>query len=534
MSNMANSLRSKASSIENLADLEESQRINLTQTLADILTLEMHDAEVLINDYPKDALDLYVAFAETVQEHGEHAREWRQNTMTLLPLQYWKPLAAESGPFLVSENPYTSLKYLSHREFRDTKAQQQFNNRKALHKALSELLRVNVYEKYAPLLSWDAEDLIDAGGVARYPHLKDITLWQLTHAVEDMFNREYYFFEHEYRTRHRSPDTEATPSKTIRNLAKDAAERVHLQLASWTITSLFSWAPYDMGEYVVGEPLPEEAGAQQQGHLILRVMCNMAANRVLLERARFDGLSAIGAEANQALLQALNRNGIFEAPHFDDYDYDEDGIRKLFDAWFGPDGLVATDETYPCSLTRQDLEVVIAQARHIRQQYLDTRGHYAGGQHATVYSIFLFALAVAACHFKKIKLPDEFSPCRTKPVIPARNLGRRRMELVGPEAIELLKAMYGQLFYGNKGYQLNAEGTRQYADDYRWRHAYLQNLLFNMFKRLSPSQLLHFDGVMMKLVLANEKGLGALDREATANAHRLIRFRLALQNFYQA
>ncbi|MYN37988.1 hypothetical protein GTP55_01225 [Duganella sp. FT109W] len=534
MSNMSNTLRNTASSIEKLADMEESQRINLTQTLADILTLELHDADVLISDYPEDALDLYVAFAETVQAYGEHAREWRQNTMTLLPFQYWKPLEAESGPYLVSENPYTSLKYLSHREFSDTKAQQQLNNRKALHTALSELLRVNVHAKYAPLLSWDADELVDVSGVARYPHLKDIVLWQLTHAVEDMFNHEYRLLEDEYRTRHGSPDTDATPSSAIRKLAKDAVERVHLHLASWTITGLFSWAPFDMGEYVVGEPLPEVADTGQRGHLILRVMCNMAANRVLLERARLDGLGAIGAEANQALLQALNRNGIFQAPHYNDYDYDEDGIRKLLDAWFGPDGIVAKDKTYPCSLRGQDLEVVLAQARHIRHQYTHTRGHYAGGQHATEYSSFLFALAVAACHFGKIKLPDEFSLGRTKPVIPARNLGERRMDLVGPEAIELLKAMYGQLFYGNSGYQLSAEGTRRYADDYRWRHAYLQDLLFNMFKRLSPSQLLYFDGVMMKLARRNEKGLGSLDREATANAHRLVRFGLALQHFYQA
>ena len=531
---MANSIRNKASSMENLADMEESQRINLTQTLADILTLELQHADVLINHYPEDALDLYVAFAETVQAHGEHAREWRQSTMTLLPFQYWQPLAAESGPYLVNDNPYTSLKYLSHREFTDAKAQQQLNNRKALHTALSECLRVNVHAKYASLLSWDAEDLVDANGVTRYPHLKDISVWQLVHAVEAMFDHEYRLLEQHYRRQQGSPDTEATPSRDIRELAKDAAARVHLQLASWTITELFSWAPFDKVEYVLGEPLLEEADIGQRGHLILRVICNMAANRVLLERGRLNGLSAVAAEANQALLQALNRNGIFKAPHSSDYKYDEEGIRKLLDAWFGLDGVVAKDEAYPCILRGQDLEVVLAQAQNIRHQYMHTRGHHAHGQHATEYSAFLFALAVAACHFGKIKLPDEFSPGRAKPVIPARNLGERRMELVGPEAIELLKAMYGQLFYGNSGQKLSAEGARQYADDYRWRHAYLQDLLFNMFKRLSPSQLLSFDGVMMKLARTNEKGLDALDGEATADAHRLVRFGLALQHFYQA
>jgi hypothetical protein len=423
MSNMANSLRNTASSIERLEDMEESQRINLAQTLADILTLEMRDADALISAYPEDALALYVAFSETVQEHGEHAREWRQNTMTLLPLQYWQPLAAETGPYLVTENPYISLKYLSHRAFNDPKAQQQLNNRKALHKALSELLLGKVHEKYAPLLSWDDDDLVDADGEARYPHLKDISLWQLTYAVEDMFNREYGLLEHQYRVEHDTQETEATPSQAIEKLAEDAAGQVHLHLAAWNITGLFSWEPFDMGAYVVGEPRPEEADDGQKGHLILRVMSNMAANRVLLERARLDGLAAIGMQANQALLQALNRRGIFEAPSLSGYDYDDEGIRKLLDAWFGPDGALAKDGTYQFCLKGQDLEVVLAQARHIRHQYIHTRGHYSGGQHATEYSAFLFTLAVVACYFGKIRLPDEFSPGRTRPVIPARNLG---------------------------------------------------------------------------------------------------------------
>ena len=43
------------------------------------------------------------------------------------------------------------------------------------------------------------------------------------------------------------------------------------------------------------------------------------------------GLGAIGAEAIQPFLQALSRKGIFDAPHFNDYDYDydEEGIHDL-------------------------------------------------------------------------------------------------------------------------------------------------------------------------------------------------------------
>lgn len=75
--------RNKASLFESMADMENSQRTNLAATLADILTVDLAEANDLIDQYPEDALSLYTAFAETVQEHGDHAREWRQHTMAL-------------------------------------------------------------------------------------------------------------------------------------------------------------------------------------------------------------------------------------------------------------------------------------------------------------------------------------------------------------------------------------------------------------------------------------------------------------------
>lgn len=532
-SNVIHSIRETASSINSLDEMAESQRHNLAKTLADNLTLEVSEADALIEKYPDDALALYVTFAEKIHKYGEHAREWRHNTMALLPLRYWSRANGENGPSMVSDNPYSSLKYLSHREIDSAKAFQQLTNRHALHEALKESLEQNVQEKYAPLLTWDEKAPENSENKERYPYLKDMALWQLLQVIEEMFDMECALQEKLLRSRLQLHDKDATPAESIGKLSRSAAMSVQGYLAQWNITDFLFWNASDMGVRVLGEVPVEEADIGQRGHLILRVLCNLAANRILLERSRIQGLATIGAKANQELLGALNRNGLFEAPNPETYAYDDEGIRKLLLDWFGPQSALAEDHLLGMSLKGQDLDVVLAQAKNIQNQYIHTRGYLSTEQYRSGYDNFLFALAVMACYFGGIKLPDEFFPGKLKPAFPARNLGVRRIELVGPEAIELLKAMYGQLLYGNPGSQLKAAGIQSYVDNFRLRHAYLQELLFNMFKRLSPSQLLHFDKVMMRIVHKNEKGLEDEDRKATFKADRLTRFKLALKYFYQ-
>ena len=525
--------RNMASMFESMADMENSQRANLATTLADILTVDLSEANDLISKYPEDALGLYTAFAETVQEHGDHAREWRQHTMALLPRDYWVPADNQDGPHLVADSPYASLKYLSQREMDHVKALAQLSNRRALHTAITEPLVQKVYAKYEPLLLWEEKTPGSFDGEERYPHLKDMALWQLLELVERFFSIEYAREEQKLRERLQVPETEATPVAHIEELARSAAELVDLLLAGWNIKSMFSWDPYDIGTFVVGAEPEEVADIGQRGHLILRALCNLGANRVLLERSRIHHLSGIGAKMNQDLLEALNRNGVYSAPDPEVYCYDEEGIRRLLLQWFGPGGVLEHDAILPVCLQGQDLEVVLAQAKQIQYQYSRSRGFLATEEHLSLYSCFLFAVALTACFGAKIKLPDEFTQGKEKPVIPARNLGERRMELVRPEALELLKAMYGQLLYGNPGTELHASGIQDYACHYRMRHAHLQQLLFNTFKRLSPSQLLEFDRIMMRLVQKNESGLQDLDRKATSAADRMTRFELALQYFYQ-
>lgn len=525
--------RNKASLFESMADMENSQRTNLAATLADILTVDLAEADDLIDQYPEDALGLYTAFAETVQEHGDHAREWRQHTMALLPHSYWVPAADQDGPHLVADSPYASLKYLSQREVDHVKALAQLSNRRALHTAITELLVQKVHAKYAPLLSWEEKTPGSFKGEERYPHLKDMALWELLELVERFFSIEYAREEQKLRARLQVPETEATPVAHIAVLARSAAELVDLLLAGWNIKSMFSWTPYDIGTFVVGAEPEEVADIGQRGHLILRVLCNLGANRVLLERSRIHHLSGIGAKMNQDLLEALNRNGVHSAPDPEVYRYDEEGIRSLLLQWFGPGGVLEHDAILPVCLQGQDLEVVLAQAKQIQYQYSRSRGFLAPEEHLSLHSCFLFAVALTACFAAKIKLPDEFTQGKEKPVIPARNLGERRMELVRPEALELLKAMYGQLLYGNPGTELLASGVQDYARHYKMRHAHLQQLLFNMFKCLSPSQLLEFDRIMMRLVQKNESGLDDRDRKVTSAADRMTRFELALRYFYQ-
>ncbi|MFC7631497.1 hypothetical protein ACFQVB_27660 [Paraburkholderia humisilvae] len=533
-SRVIRSPRQSAERIESLDELADSQRNDFVQTLADILTMEAWQADGLIAEYPEDSVDIRNAFVLDIAEHGEHTREWRSNTMALLPLQYWVPTDAQGCPHFVDDNPYASLKYLSHRETQNKKALQSLTNRRALHRALTERLPEAARARYAPLLDWDQER--PARGTTQqavcYPYLTDMRLSHLLYAVELMFDWEYGIAELTRRPAGLRPD-QPTPPSLVRGLAETAASRVQAHMAMWNITDLVGWTQWDMGVEVAGELHTEPGDIGQRGHLVLWVLCSLTANRELLERSRLRALADIGAQANCTLLEALNRNGIEMAPEPGDYAYDLPGIRAILLKWFGPGGVLAGDPVLPLPLKGQDLEVVLAQAENIQDQYIHSRGHLSPDQYRSDYDRFLFALAVTACHVAKIKLPDEFLAGKQKPVIPARNLGERRMELVSPEALELMKAMYGQLLYGNEGTRLDASGVQQYAENFRLRHAHLQELLFNMFKRLSPSQLLHFDGVMMRMTNMNESGLEQENREATSRADRRTRFQLALAFYYQ-
>ncbi|HDR9072874.1 TPA: hypothetical protein QDA97_001593 [Burkholderia vietnamiensis] len=533
-SRIVRSTSQHAERIESLDEMAASQRNKLVQTLADILTMEASQADALIAEYPDDSVDLRNAFVLDITEHGEHTREWRSSTMTLLPLQYWIPADGPGNPHFVDDNPYASLKYLSHRETKNKKALQSLTNRRALHRALTESLSEEVRARYAPLLDWDERGPAceTAQPAVSYPYLTDMRLSHLLHAVEVMFDWEYGIEEQKRRPAGLLPE-QPTPPLLISGLAETAASRAQALMAMWNITDLVEWTRWDMGVEVVGEPRAELGDIGQRGHLVLWVLCNLAANRELLERSRLQALADLGAQANCMLLEALNRNGIEMAPEPDEYSYDRPGIRAILLKWFGPGGVLAGDPMLPSPLKGQDLEVVLAQAENIQDQYIRSRGQLSADQYRSDYDRFLFALAVTACHLAKIKLPDEFLAGKQKPAIPARNLGERRMELVGPEALELMKAMYGQLLYGNEGTRLGVSDVQRYADNFRLRHAHLQQLLFNMFKRLSPSQLLHFDGIMMRIVNRNESGLEEENREATSRVDRRTRFRLALAFFYQ-
>lgn len=531
-SNFIKLSRNKASFLNSMEDMENSQRVNLAVTLADILTVDLVEANELIEQYPEDALGLYTAFSETVQEHGSHAREWRKHTLALLPSKYWTIAGDADGPHLVKISPFASLRYLSQRKQNRVKAVAHLSNRRALYTAITETLGTKVYEKYAPLLSWEDKTPGSFAGENRYPHLEDMALWQLIEILGRFFDLEYADAEVKLRARLKIPETESTPFMHIPKLAGSAARNVELILVSWNIKNIFSWDMYDIGTFEVGTEPAKVADIGQRDHLILRVLCHIAANRLLLERSRIHYLSELGAKLNEDLLNALNRNGVDAAPDPEAYCYDEDGIRRLLLEWFGPEGLLKHDKLLSVCLSGQDLDVVLAQARQVQDQYARSRGYLSAEGHLSRYSCFLFALALTACFAKKIKLPDEFVQGKSIPVIPARNLGKRRMELLGPDALELLKAMYGQLHYGNNNTALIASRIQDYARYYVMRHAHLQQLLFNTFKRLSPSQLLELDRRMMSLVHKNESGLNDLDRASTSTADRMTRFELAVQRLY--
>lgn len=462
-------------------------RDSLAPTMADMLTVSLQESKALINSVTLyEASKLLGAFSTSVVDYGKSARKWRAHTLSRLPIDCWK---CADGFFYVEPLKEASLKYMSATapEDADASAWNQLENRRALHKALVEVLPADMRQTYAEMLEWTQ---IEPQSQTQ-PVLEDMALARTVYALDHLFYREYAACEDELRRQENFPERDSIPFEWMGWLADKAVQKVNAHLFIWGALPL-PWLDKDLPEDdPVDVPTPCQPPHKPEGELTLELLCNVVGNRALLESARIGDLAEAAARVSVDLLSALNRQQVVNIPELRSCDDLRDTLKQCF----GDQGVLAHEPGFEMPLKGDNLEVVLYHTFEVQQHYVKTRGSIAPDSHRNPENSFMFALAMVACFYGRISLDKEFSGSTypTYAVFPAQNKQQGlayRFKPLAPHARELIKSIYGQIFFANTGWEIRAEAITTYAEGLALKRSCLQELTFNTFKRTAPHLLL--------------------------------------------
>lgn len=468
----------------------------LTTLIADILTITQDEAKKWIAKYEKDAETIYNILVARQGVEDLLSRKWRQTVIALLPLDCWVPIdpsAPEHSPYLV-EGAKTPPATLWHsrvaevmNDFEKTKQENKTNtarqaeaDRKVIMEELTAALSEEQRKQFSLLVSWYGDGSLESSRqafaqdvLAIHSGRQDINLWVLMDIFEECISIFRQPIEKGFRKSLKSADDEPTNPRLIGAMEALATQEGY-QLISETLKEVG-------GEFPNTENKP--------GHLLLTVLCNLAANRLLLERYRLLELGKIGAELNVSLLKTLAQCDIHKAPLLGNESF-ENGLREVLTQIFGPE--TKWSKTIGCKkgLKGVELDNVIYLGEKTFNEYFRTRGR-ASAQHSGSLEKFLSVLALAACWYKRENsLPNINNPSsRALSTFPVNSTAGKNWEPTA-EHMELYKIMFGQLLYGNTGFEINPDSVAIYSKSFRERHACMQDFLFHNFKKNPPHILL--------------------------------------------
>jgi len=428
--------------------------------LASILTATDDEVLEAIEALPSQVADIADAM-EIVTLNGKASREWLGQTMASLPVEY----CTRDGDLLsVTPSRSASLRYLIQDLMQVSEAEDTatIENRKLLINTLKSKLPPEP-SRFTSMFAWSK-------GPGGYPILEDVALTHSIEKVEQAFYLTYAIIEQKERGRLGLGNALSTPTpiELIATIAKSASLEVYERLER--LVAGFS-----------NEDILES-------HLIAQVLCNVAANRVLLESARIGALAAEAAEVNTRLIGGLNSIGTLEIPQIESDEQIKHGLTLLF----GAKGAFANVKGMSRRLLGADLETTVRAAHVIQDQYLHTRGalfrHTLPDGRLTPNDTFLFALALAGLFQTKTYVPSEFPNEDNYASFPGRGTAGRS-GFLKPHAMELVKSMYGQMVFANTGWELRSDRIIAYAKAMDHKRSHLQMLLFKVFKRWTAGKI---------------------------------------------
>lgn len=446
----------------------------LLNKLPSIVTCGEDDIRVLLEGAPQLFIPVAEAFERVTRDNSvaptdslkPGSREWLHHTMASLPLR--NVYIYKCGALSIKPTPDASLRYLLMHYMPDHKA---ITDKGVLNR---ELLCLSLYDQlsnmgkkyYGPIAEWRTDLWLSED----YSLQGDVAIAKYIHLVEALFFNSYAALETDVRKELGLSTGQPTPIKYIERLAKGAQSVVLERL----------------NRYIA--PVPSDAGTPDDG--IVMTLVHVAANRVLLESACRDDLTRRATPANVLLLGALNASGIDEVPVLET----DAEVKTCLQDWFGQGGQVCMKAGWK-AMSEEDIEVTLKHASQAQAMYRRTRGVMLVKREPDAFNTLgdklCFSLPLVACYYGKVTVRNELvgQTHSDYPVFSKRDQQRRENPL-SPNALEMVMTMFGQIAMSNSGWSLQATEVDNYAHATSLRRGHLQNLIFDVFKRWTPPQLL--------------------------------------------
>lgn len=451
----------------------------LKDKLSAILTTREHSVVTLATSAPREC----TVIARVLRNFARKirgGRQWLAASMASLPEGNW----VDNGPYMsVKDVDGASLKYCAPgQDALDAAAgTAQFRVREALCRSLADLVEGDDSKRLKAMVAWGPLRFADR---ERHPVLLDVAIADSIGVLEIWFYRAYANEERAWRSRFCHDEGVPTPPAVICDLADATQNRLI-------------------------EPLLKAAqAASGVDSLSIRLLSNIAANRLLLESAQ-QTLHAGQAEAfSVELLSSLNEQGVYEVPEV----IGDEEIRHQLKDWFGSkNGRLRKLERYNRrhdAATDGGLEYTLCLADQVQAQYICQRGAAMGQETAMrqfggACNKLIFALAIAASAYAGVHVTDALygDVSRKLPVYPARG---KRGEPLSPHAADFFFAVFGHIVFSNVGWALDAKAVTAYSSALAHKRARWQELVFFLFKRQTAPGLL-----AMHELLASHLGNGS-------------------------
>lgn len=463
--------------------MDHASARRLKRQLTAILTASADDVDAAISVSPDQASALADAF-EAVSDSEVGRREWLGQGMVALPPENW---VQHGDVFAVTPTPSASLRYLTqaNMEQPDIDRQTALESRAALIRELRTMLP-DAPNHFAPMFAV-------MQGPENYPLLEDVALTNCIQAVEEGF---YDFFNLAEQGLRETLGLSAaicvpTPPELIPGIADDAMAMTAQRLRDIA----------DGPDAVVNAD-----------HLVARVLCNVAANRVLLEQARIGACARQASDVSRRIIAALNSVGTTEAPQIEG----DAQIAKALNILFCRGGPLKDFEGMSRPMTSDHIEATIRAAHAVQAQYVGTRAfrfrdRLVNGD-LTPNDTFLFALALAGLYQAKTYVPNEFPNGDKYASFPGRGTLAEKTGNLKPHALELAKCIYGQIAFSNAGWELRGERISEYVHAIDYKRSCLQMLVFSVFKRWPAGKIARLHQALCLPPLRQREALAHLVR----------------------
>lgn len=447
--------------------------------LSGILSQPVGDISQLVRKkYPDDIVplaDIFLSIASSLHH------KWASTLLALVPAEAWQ-LNAVGEEHIVPDDS-ASLRYLSTSDVSaESKEQQQVEQRKALFAQLTERMSPLQLKYYRPMLHWvDVSTLNDAHH-ARHGFSSDTAFGMNLYILEGMMDALVLDGEMRWARQHQWPESESIPAEITRACSRTARDKLCEIIEQWC------------GDGEQASPVPES--------LLALTSANLSVNRALLEFAAMDARGKEAAGMTVPFLRALNQQGIVELPHImDDISLDDAValLRKLLSSWFGHGGSVLQDSAFfRRPMNESDVEIILTWSRHLQEEYIRGRGHRGGPDKAREYhgssnNLFIFAMTLVAAFYSNTRTKYEFMTHSnsTYAVFPDRGeVVKGKREAPPTHAAQILQQAYGQMFFANSSWNLQAEKVQRHAETSSIKRAHIEQLLRFAVKGRSSSQLL--------------------------------------------